>query len=127
MLARLGGDEFAVLLRGLPDRGAAVELARRLAGALERPFDVRGVTVELARASASRSARHGTDVTTLVQRADVAMYEAKREHASVRVYDAARDPYSPERLQRVGELRHAFEATSSSCTTSRRSRSRTAA
>ena len=38
------------------------------------------------------------------------MYEAKREHASVRVYDAARDPYSPDRLQRVGELRHAFEA-----------------
>jgi diguanylate cyclase (GGDEF)-like protein len=111
MLARLGGDEFAVLLRGLPDRGAAVELALRLTSALERPFVVRGVTVQLgASIGVALCPEHGTDVTTLVQRADVAMYEAKREHASVRVYDAARDPYSPDRLQRVGELRHAFEA-----------------
>jgi len=111
MLARLGGDEFAVLLRGLPDRGAAVELALRLTSALERPFVVRGVTVQLgASIGVALCPDHGTDVTTLVQRADVAMYEAKREHASVRVYDAARDPYSPDRLQRVGELRHAFEA-----------------
>ena len=110
-LARLGGDEFAVLLRGLPDRGAAVELALRLTGALERPFVVRGVTVQLgASVGVALCPDHGTDVTTLVQRADVAMYEAKREHASVRVYDAARDPYSPDRLQRLGELRHALEA-----------------
>ena len=33
------------------------------------------------------------------------MYDAKREHGRVRVYDAARDPYSPARLQRLGELR----------------------
>jgi EAL domain-containing protein (putative c-di-GMP-specific phosphodiesterase class I) len=43
-----------------------------------------------------------------VQRADVAMYEAKREQGRIRLYDAARDPYSPARLQLTGELREAL-------------------
>jgi diguanylate cyclase (GGDEF)-like protein len=108
-LARLGGDEFAVLLGDLPDRGAAAELASRLLAALERPFVVRGVTVQLgASVGIAFCPDHGTDVGTLVQRADVAMYEAKREQDRVRVYDAGRDPYSPARLQRIGELREAL-------------------
>jgi diguanylate cyclase (GGDEF)-like protein len=73
MLARLGGDEFAVLLHDLPDRAAAVELATRLLGALERPFVVRGVPVQLgASVGVALCPDHGLDVTTLVQRADVA-------------------------------------------------------
>jgi len=110
-LARLGGDEFAVLLQDLPDRAASVELATRLLGALETPFVVRGVTVQLeASVGVALCPDHGLDVTTLVQRADVAMYEAKREQGHVRVYDAARDPNSPARLQRAGELRTALAA-----------------
>jgi diguanylate cyclase (GGDEF)-like protein len=109
MLARLGGDEFAVLLADLPDRGAAAELAARLLSALERPFAVRGVTVRLeASVGIALCPDHGTDVGTLVQRADVAMYDAKREQDRIRVYDAGRDPYSPARLQRIGELRDAL-------------------
>jgi diguanylate cyclase (GGDEF)-like protein len=108
-LARLGGDEFAVLLHDLPDRAGAVELASRLLRALEEPFVVRGVTVQLeASVGVALCPDHGTDVTALVRRADVAMYEAKREQARVRVYDAARDPHSPARLQRLGELRTAL-------------------
>jgi diguanylate cyclase (GGDEF)-like protein len=107
-LARLGGDEFAVLLRDLPDRGAAAELALRLLDALERPFQVGGVSVQLgASVGVALAPDHGTDVSTLVRRADVAMYDAKREHGRVRVYDAERDPNSPERLQRMSELRTA--------------------
>jgi diguanylate cyclase (GGDEF)-like protein len=109
MLARLGGDEFAVLLHDLPNRAAAAELAGRLLAALERPFVVRGVTVQLeASVGIALCPDHGTDVTTLIQRADVAMYDAKREQGRVRVYDAARDPHSPARLQRIGELRQAL-------------------
>jgi diguanylate cyclase (GGDEF)-like protein len=108
-LARLGGDEFAVLLHDLPDRAAAVELASRLLRALEEPFVVRGVTVQLeASVGVAICPDHGSDVTALVRRADVAMYDAKREQGRVRVYDATRDPYSPARLQRVGELRAAL-------------------
>ena len=108
-LARLGGDEFAVLLPELSDRAAATELADRLLAMLEQPFVVRGVTIQLAAsAGVALCPDHGTDVTTLMQRADVAMYDAKREQARVRLYDARRDPYSPARLERLGELRRAL-------------------
>ena len=70
---------------------------------------MRGVTVQLeASAGIALCPDHGTDVHTLVQRADVAMYEAKREQGRIRLYDAGRDPYSPARLQRVGELHDAL-------------------
>nr|MBA3820377.1 EAL domain-containing protein [Deltaproteobacteria bacterium] len=108
-LARLGGDEFGVLLADLSDRAAAFELAGRLLAELEQPFVVRGVTIQLAASiGVALCPDHGADVTTLMQRADVAMYDAKREQGRVRLYDPSRDPYSPARLERLGELRRAL-------------------
>ena len=109
-LARLGGDEFAVLLPDLPHRAAAAELAGRLRDALRRPFALRGVAVELeASVGVALYPEHGTDFGTLVQRADVAMYDAKRGHSGVETYAAERDPYSADRLGLLAELRRAIE------------------
>jgi diguanylate cyclase (GGDEF)-like protein len=109
-LARLGGDEFAVLLEGLPDRGAVAELAGRLQDALREPIALRGVAVELeASIGVALYPEHGTTVGTLLQRADVAMYEAKRGHHGVMTYSADRDPYSADRLGLLAELRRAIE------------------
>jgi diguanylate cyclase (GGDEF)-like protein len=109
-LARLGGDEFAVLLDGLPDRGAVVELATRLQDALRRPFALRGVAVELeASVGIALYPEHGTTVGALLQRADVAMYDAKRGHHGIATYTADRDPYSEDRLGLLAELRRALE------------------
>src|SRR5687767_3382651 len=108
-LARLGGDEFAVLLRGIPHRGVAAELAARLQAALARPFTLNGVVAVLdASIGIAHCPDHGTDVHTLVQRADVAMYDAKRSRTSIETYSSERDPYSAERLQLLGELRAAI-------------------
>src|SRR5262249_52772359 len=52
---------------------------------------------------------HGSDVETLLQRADVAMYVAKEDHTVAEVYSIVRDEYSPERLALVGELRRAID------------------
>ena len=110
-LARLGGDEFAVLLRGLPHRGVAAELAGRLQDALARPFMLNGVVAVLdASIGIAHCPEHGSDVHTLVQRADVAMYDAKRSRTSIETYSAERDPYSAERLRLLGELRAAIGA-----------------
>ena len=110
ILARLGGDEFAILVRDLPHRGATAELADRIGAALARPFDLCGVGIELgASIGVALYPEHGRDLSTLLQRADVAMYEAKRGRARIETYDPARDPYSPERLALVSELRHAIE------------------
>jgi diguanylate cyclase (GGDEF)-like protein len=109
-LARLGGDEFAVVLTDLPHRGAAAELASRLHDALRRPFGLNGIAVELdASIGVALCPEHGRDVMTLIQRADVAMYDAKRSQGRVETYSAERDPYSPARLSLLGELRRAIE------------------
>jgi EAL domain-containing protein (putative c-di-GMP-specific phosphodiesterase class I) len=44
----------------------------------------------------------------LVQRADVAMYEAKRTQTGIVTYSAERDPYSADRLGLLAELRRAI-------------------
>jgi diguanylate cyclase (GGDEF)-like protein len=109
-LARLGGDEFAVLLPDLPERAAVAELAGRLQDALGRPFALRGVAVELeASIGVALCPDHGDDEHTLVQRADVAMYDAKRAQAGIATYSAERDPYSADRLGLLAELRRAIE------------------
>jgi diguanylate cyclase (GGDEF)-like protein len=109
-LARLGGDEFAVLLCDLPHRGMAGELAGRLQDALRRPFALRGVAVELdASIGVALCPEHGRDVTTLIQRADVAMYDAKRAQGGIETYQPDRDPYSADRLGLLGELRRAID------------------
>ncbi len=109
-LARLGGDEFAVLLDGVPDRVAVVELAARLQDALRRPFALRGVAVELeASVGIALYPEHGVTVGALLQRADVAMYDAKRGRRGVATYVEERDPYSADRLGLLAELRRALE------------------
>jgi diguanylate cyclase (GGDEF)-like protein len=109
-LARLGGDEFAVLVAGAPDRAAVVELAGRLQDALRRPFALRGVAVELeASIGVAHYPEHGTSAGVLLQRADVAMYDAKRGRRGVATYAPERDPYSADRLGLLAELRRAIE------------------
>jgi diguanylate cyclase (GGDEF)-like protein len=109
-LARLGGDEFAVLVCGAPDRAAVVELAGRLQDALRRPFALRGVAVELeASIGVAFYPEHGETAGALLQRADVAMYDAKRGRRGVATYAPDRDPYSADRLGLLAELRRAIE------------------
>ncbi|HVF76083.1 MAG TPA: bifunctional diguanylate cyclase/phosphodiesterase [Acidimicrobiales bacterium] len=108
-LARLGGDEFAVLLPDVVGSQAAVSVARGLVAALERPFDVSDVSVEIGGSvGVALSPLHGMEADGLLQRADIAMYLAKANHTGVEVYDAERDGHTPERLALVGELRHAI-------------------
>ncbi len=81
---RHGGDEFLVLLEDLPhNRDSALDAARafgdRLAATLALPFSVGGATFELtASTGVAAFPWHAADAATLVERADSAMYEAKR-------------------------------------------------
>jgi diguanylate cyclase (GGDEF)-like protein len=115
-VARLGGDEFAVLLA---DGGRAVgtQVAERIAQALEPAFSIDGVTVSIeasigiAHHAASISA--GTPdsaerAAELLRHADIAMYEAKGQHAGFAHYLADSEDASPGRLALLGELRDAM-------------------
>ena len=109
-LARLGGDEFAVVL--LPgDETSASVAGLRLRAALERSFEVGGIRVHIdASVGIALFPGHAEDALGLLQRADVAMYEAKRMHTGHEVYVAGRDRHSRERLALIGELHGALDA-----------------
>ena len=109
-VSRLGGDEFAVLLPAVEDADAALAVADQVAIALSRPFELAGTSLHAeASIGIALFPDHGRDGSTLLQRADVAMYEAKRSGARVRVYDAADDRYDASRLLLLGELPRALE------------------
>ena len=110
-VTRLGGDEFAVLLRDMPDAAAALVAAEGISTALHRPFGVDGVTLEVgASVGVAVSPEHGTDLDGLLRRADVAMYQAKREGGGARLYDEASDPHDSARLGLLSQLRTAIES-----------------
>ena len=120
-VARLGGDEFVVLLPS-DDADGARRVARNIQKALETPMSLDGHVVD-CRASIGIASfpEHGDNATTLLRRADVAMYTAKRLNNGLAVYDDQDDEHSRARLSLMGELRNAVERTSWCCTTSRRS------
>jgi diguanylate cyclase len=108
-LARLGGDEFAVVLDPGDEAGASVA-GLRLRAALERSFEVGGMRVHIdASVGIALFPAHARDALGLLQRADVAMYEAKRARTGHEVYVPGRDRHSRDRLKLLGELRGAIE------------------
>jgi diguanylate cyclase (GGDEF)-like protein len=110
-IARLGGDEFAVLVPAVPDRDAALGLARVVRAELERPLTTDELELQVGGSvGVALCPEHGADPGLLLQRADVAMYTAKSAHSGIEVYAAERDQYSPRRLALVGALRAAVEA-----------------
>ncbi len=108
-IARLGGDEFAVLLpRANVEQ--ACHIAKKLLAAVDAPFYVDeqvlhvGVSIGI-----TLFPQHGDDEVMLLQRADVAMYVAKRRHLGYSVYDPQADQHSLKNLALLGELRLAID------------------
>jgi diguanylate cyclase (GGDEF)-like protein len=109
VVARLGGDEFAVLLPegGLGD---AQRVAEAILHALELPMTLQGHVVDV-RASIGIAVfpDHGGEGATLLRRADMAMYAAKRGNCGVAVWDKAEDQHSGDRLSLLTDLRKAVD------------------
>jgi diguanylate cyclase len=103
-VARLGGDEFAVLLTNSSSEDA-VAAAVRLTEALSEPFTVRDISLDVEACIGIAVAAPDTDVDTVLRHADVAMYEAKRDHASFATYELTRDDNTLARLAMLGDLR----------------------
>ena len=105
LLARIGGDEFAVVT--VTDDPA--EVAERFRAALDEPFVVDGITLSVqASVGIARFPVHGSDAQTLVQRADIAMYQAKAQKCGSLEYSPQRDGHSRTKLALAGELRRAI-------------------
>lgn len=84
IVARLGGDEFAILLTRNPDPEAVDAVAARLHERLRDPIPVDDGEVRVgASIGVAFFPRDAQDMTTLMRRADAAMYLAKRSGGGV--------------------------------------------
>lgn len=107
-VARLGGDEFSILL---PD--TTLNQAERIAGEICDVFGIPfvaeghnlnvGISIGLV-----ESPMHGEDVNILVQRADVAMYDAKRGNKGYSIYNPNEDTHHVSKLELMTDLSQAI-------------------
>lgn len=107
-LARIGGDEFNVVLEQCDDATASA-FAVRLGEALRTPIDAQGVALDIGVSiGIARFPADARDPGTLLRRADVAMYVAKRSLAPFELYDEQRDAHSVRKLAMLARLRAAI-------------------
>lgn len=107
-VARLGGDEFALLLPNAHEQHA-LNLARKIVTMLERSFSVDHHQLSVgASLGIAIFPQHGDSAQALIQRADVAMYVAKRKNCGYALYDVGQDQHSEGRLALVNDLRGAL-------------------
>lgn len=108
VVARLGGDEFAMLLPGAGPEEAR-DIAQQTLDSLQELVDIGEQSVFLnISIGIVHAPEHGEDAATLLRKAEVAMYAAKQAQRGVEVYAGHLDPYAPDHLRFITELRQAI-------------------
>nr|WP_203815639.1 EAL domain-containing protein [Actinoplanes ferrugineus] len=109
LVVRLGGDEFAVLANRVDGAPEARRIAQHLAEALNRPFALDGLPVDVtASIGIALQDEPDADCATLLREAEVAMYDAKQRGDQVAVYGPDAAHHSPDRLTLLADLRRAL-------------------
>ena len=109
-VARLGNDEFVIFLCDVVGPRDAERRAQEVLGAVGVPFTLNQLTLDVrGRAGLAVAPAHGHDAELLLQRADAAMYAAKRDHVTLRVWDPVTEGDNARRLLLMGHLREAIE------------------
>ncbi|MEU7907982.1 EAL domain-containing protein [Actinoplanes sp. NPDC049118] len=108
--ARLGGDEFAVLLGDSPVE-AATTIGERIIVAVKEPFRISGRDVFIGASVGVASSREpSADSKSLLNKADLAMYRAKKAGTGkVVVYEPHMHTEALDYLSLHGDLQHAMQ------------------
>ncbi len=107
LVARFGGDEFVALLHDTTEDGA-IAMCRAVAEVMDHPFQVEGHNLNVGISiGIALFPEHGLDSEQLIQCADIAMYEAKRNDVIWSVFSSGDDRFSLNRLILLGQLRDA--------------------
>ncbi len=108
-IARLGGDEFAVVSTDAKHPDNVVAAARKILASLEGTFTIGDHTVETgASIGIAMYPIHGDDPGTLLRRADVAMYVAKRSGGGFAVYAPEQEAQTLRHSGLAGDLRRSM-------------------
>ncbi len=108
-VARLGGDEFAILLPLVASLQDAEFAAERVLDVFKEPFEFGGLTLHVDTSiGVAVMPDHADDVTTVMQHADIAMYQAKAMHSGIAMYSSNQDAHSTSHLVLLGDLRQAI-------------------
>ncbi|MGH8997528.1 MAG: diguanylate cyclase domain-containing protein, partial [Acidimicrobiales bacterium] len=111
VVARVGGDEFAAVLSTGGDPEGAMNAARRVLAAINEPMVLSGRPYWLqASIGLSCSALHGVEADQLVQRADRAMYEAKRTGIGIALFESEMEAADAHLPGMLGHLPQAIVA-----------------
>lgn len=108
--ARIGGDEFVVVARSVADNEEAARLARRLSVDAADPVSFADTQLEVGLSvGVAMYPEDSTDPQTLVTRADLALYRAKKDgRGQIRFFEPAMDVVVRERAKLESALRHAI-------------------
>jgi len=108
-IARLGGDEFAVVSTDAKHPDNVVAAARKILASLEGTFTIGDHTVETgASIGIAMYPIHGDDPGTLLRRADVAMYVAKKSGGGFAVYSPEHEAQTLRHSGLAGDLRRSM-------------------
>ena len=108
-VARLGGDEFALLLHEVSDL-AIMTAVNRITAVFEKPVSLNNQPVDIGCSiGIACYPQHGKDASTLLRRADMAMYSAKRSDTPYAFYDPGCEEHREEHLSLLSEIKRAIE------------------
>jgi diguanylate cyclase (GGDEF)-like protein len=114
--ARFGGDEFAVVLGPGITPVAAEVVAEQVRNAVARPLQIADLELESeVSVGIALCPDHAVTVPEALRAADVAMYQAKRSHSGIAVYDRKLDRPDRGRVLRRQELRKAITSRELVC------------
>ncbi len=108
-VCRLGGDEFALLLPCI-DATQAGHVAKKVGIAMKRYFNINENHLIISGSiGIAVYPEHGDNAEALLQHADVAMYDAKKETGGISMYSAEQDANTMRSLELETRLRLAID------------------
>jgi diguanylate cyclase (GGDEF)-like protein/PAS domain S-box-containing protein len=107
--ARFGGDEFIVLILYVKGHFEIAHIANRIVEETSKPFMIDNIEMQItASLGISRYPEDGTDSTTLIRNADIAMYRSKEgKNKKVTMFEPSLDEELKEYFKIKNNLRNA--------------------
>lgn len=111
LVSRLGGDEFTIIVQNLKNLSDIEFIAEKILNSISKPYAIRENTVHVsASIGIAFFPRDSSDAAELLKRADLAMYEAKKDGRNqYRIFSAVMLKNVVTRRELMAEMNSALE------------------